>query len=451
MTKKLFGTDGIRGGANVYPMTAETALKIGAAAALFVKEKGFDSIVLGKDTRMSGDMLDAALSAGITGRGVNVLQAGVIPTPGIAFHASSIDHAGAGMVISASHNPYQDNGIKIFKGDGSKLLDSEEDVIEKKVFTINEENLPRETGRVAPLSQALDLYADFLKTTYTPPKDSKTFKIVVDCSNGAAFKVAPKVFFSPYFDPLFMGNTPDGKNINLNCGSEHTEKLSENVVAGRADLGLAFDGDADRLIAVDETGKRITGDTILAVCAKHARDSGRLEPNRIVATVMSNIGFLKAVETLGIECFITDVGDRNVLRKMAQTQAVMGGEDSGHMIFSRYHTTGDGMLTALQLISVMAETGQKLSELAGIMKIYPQVLMNVAVNSSKPDFMAIPPIADAIKYVREQLDSSGRVLVRYSGTQPLLRVMVEGPDEEDTQKYCRFICEKIRQSALKDG
>ncbi|MFO7748577.1 MAG: phosphoglucosamine mutase, partial [Desulfobacteraceae bacterium] len=397
----------------------------------------------GKDTRISGDMFETALCAGIASRGVHALVAGVIPTPGVAFLAADIKNCGAGIVISASHNPYYDNGIKIFKGDGSKLVDEEEKRIEAEIVDASREPVD-DIGTIRPLPHGTDRYAAFLKSCFALPQLSSPLKIVVDCSNGAASEVAPLVFDSPLFAPEFIFCAPDGRNINDNCGSQHTEKLSQRVLDSKADLGLAFDGDADRLIAVDETGTRITGDQILAICAKQAKKEGRLDNNSVVTTVMSNIGFLKAVESLGIDCLVTDVGDRKVLEKMAETGAVMGGEDSGHMIFSRYHTTGDGILTALRLVSVMAASGKPLSELARVMTVYPQVLMNVEVEASRPDFMEIKPIADEINRVSRELDGNGRVLVRYSGTQPLLRVMVEGPSQEKTRAYCMGICDKIR-------
>lgn len=478
--KKLFGTDGIRGLANKYPMTAIMAMKTGKAVALFVKQKGFTSIVIGKDTRISGDMLEAALSAGIASIGVNVLSAGVIPTPGVAFLASKIKEAGAGIVISASHNPYYDNGIKIFNSIGYKLSDTEENDLENFILnhdlndseehclTCNKNNGDFDTGfnigRIVSLLSADKQYAEFLKKQFklglscARPElfkensnnkgslSAKKIKLVIDCSNGAAFKVAPLVFTGPAFDSEFIFNTPDGKNINENCGSQHTEALGELVLKKNADMGLAFDGDADRLIALDENADEITGDKILAICANHAKNKGCLDNNLVVSTVMSNLGLSKTLKSLGINHLVTDVGDREVLKKMKEAGAVMGGEDSGHMIFSRCHTTGDGILTALKLISVMADTGQSLSELASIMTVYPQVLMNVEVDGSKPDFMQIKEIADEIKAIENELEDKGRVLVRYSGTQPLLRVMVEGPDQKVTQEYCKRICRKIKQN-----
>ncbi len=472
--KKLFGTDGIRGVANKYPMTALMAMRTGRALAFFVtqQEPGFSSIVIGKDTRASGDMFEAALSAGIASMGVDVLCAGVIPTPGVAFLVSGIEEAGAGIVISASHNPYYDNGIKIFNSNGYKLSDDDEEFIEDLILNheLNKDNgfnADFNPGRISVLSYADEKYAGFLKNQFKSEssfsehsawetsgervnagkmESIKKLKIVVDCSNGAASELAPLIFTKPLFDTEFIFNLPDGKNINENCGSQHTEFLKKLVLQTKADIGLAFDGDADRLIALDENADKITGDRILAICANHAKNLGRLKNNIVVSTVMSNIGLARVLESLDIKHVITDVGDREVLKKMKETGAVMGGEDSGHMIFSHCHTTGDGILTALQLVMVMLDTGKKLSELASIMKVYPQILMNVEVDPLKPDFMQIKDIADEIKAVEHELGKKGRVLVRYSGTQPLLRVMVEGPDREIINRYCRRICSKVKQT-----
>ncbi len=533
--KKLFGTDGIRGVANKYPMTPLMAMKTGRALAFFIKQQksGFSSIVIGKDTRVSGDMLEAALAAGISSMGVNVFCAGVIPTPGVAFLVSMMGEAGAGIVISASHNPYYDNGIKIFNSKGYKLKDDEEKIIEDLILNNDfnkhfnkysnehftgiiksEDNHPDNCGngeknnkngsgkgnnknggeegknkkgcgtdaefnigRISSLSYADEKYAEFLKNLLKPALSSfagselpgaepgtsgfnaelsagaskseksgsyRRLKLVIDCSNGAASEIAPLIFTGDLFDSEFIFNSPDGRNINENCGSQHTDTLGELVLKHSADIGLAFDGDADRLIALDENAEEITGDRILAICANHAKNMGRLKNNIVVSTVMSNIGLSKTLESLGIDHVTTDVGDRAVLRKMQETGAVMGGEDSGHMIFSDCHTTGDGILTALKLIIVMLDTGKKLSGLASIMKVYPQILMNVEVDPSKPDFMKIKEIADEIYAVENELEKKGRVLVRYSGTQPLLRVMVEGPEKTLTEQYCKRICSTIK-------
>lgn len=461
---KLFGTDGIRGFANIYPMTVEVALKTGLAVARFAKEHGGTAVIIGRDTRLSGDMLEAALAAGISSMGINVLTAGIIPTPGVAFLTATVKGAGAGVVISASHNPFHDNGIKVFKSGGLKLTDPEEAKIESYILEADLRltdsgdcgqkgtDSAVEPGTITTLFDASARYAEFLKTCYERGLDKKTpthpLKIVVDCSNGASYTVAPLVFKALGFDAQFIFDTPDGKNINHNCGSQHTETLAKRVVSTGADLGLAFDGDADRLIAIDEQGTRLTGDKILAICANHAKSQGRLTNNLVITTVMSNIGLSKALERLGIDHIKTGVGDREVLKEMWSTGAVMGGEDSGHMIFSEFHSTGDGILSALCLIRVMMDTQKSLSDLGTIMTVYPQVLMNVEVDPSKPDFMEIETIAREIKRVEATLNNSGRVLVRYSGTQPLLRVMVEGPDLETTRAHCQSICDAIKQAPI---
>ncbi|MFO7753101.1 MAG: phosphoglucosamine mutase [Desulfobacteraceae bacterium] len=445
MSKKLFGTDGIRGTANRYPMTCEVALKTGRAVARLVLEKGFDSAVIGKDTRKSCDMLEAALAAGITSEGVDVWSAGVIPTPAVARLAVLMENTGAGIMISASHNPYHDNGIKIFDGSGNKLSGHDQEAIESYIHK-DEIFKGSDTGRVFVMDSAVDRYGEFLLENIDTDKIQKPFKLVVDCANGAACRTAKSVFIKPLFDARFIFDAPDGMNINENCGSQHTQTLSRKVTETGADMGLAFDGDADRLIAVDEKGGEITGDRILAVCAEYMKKKGTLNNNVVVSTVMSNIGLSKFLKSREISHEITGVGDIRVKQRMTETRASIGGEDSGHMIFSSCHTTGDGLLTALKLIEIVSDTRVPLSELAGRMKVYPQILMNVQVDSSRPDFMKIQPVADEIQQVENELDGNGRVLIRYSGTQPLLRVMVEGPDHEKVREYCERICDKIRES-----
>lgn len=448
---KLFGTDGIRGMANRYPITAEMALKTGIAAAEFAKKRGYSSVIIGRDTRISGRMIEAAMCAGIASTGIDALVAGVIPTPGIAFLTSVLPEAGAGVVISASHNPYHDNGIKLFKHGGQKLTDDDENEIEDQILSqgvqpitrTDTEDLPI-VGIIRELQDASRRYSEFLVSTFTPECIGKrVLKIVVDCSNGAASKIAPQVFAHSCFKADFIFDSPDGKNINLDCGSQHTGPLSKKVTATSADLGLAFDGDSDRLIAIDEKGQVVTGDMILAICAVHAKKKGLLKNNIVISTVMSNLGLRHAFKANGIEHVMTGVGDREVLKKMDETGSVLGGEDSGHMIFKEFLPTGDGILTALRLMEVVLETGNSLSELASIMTVYPQVLMNVDVDESRPDFMGIKNIADEIHAVEKELDTSGRVLIRYSGTQPLLRVMVEGPDPGQTRDFCRRICRAV--------
>lgn len=441
----LFGTDGIRGRANQYPITCEIALKTGRAVGLFTQDSGNGAVIIGKDTRISGDMLESALAAGIASTGVDVFLAGVIPTPGVACLCRAVKGTGAGIVISASHNPYQDNGIKIFDPGGAKLSDEEEAKIE--AYILHNENVPQgRVGKITPLSDSLDRYATFLLAGFPFKKLHKRLKLIIDCSNGAASKIGHQVFHDGLFDARFIHDAPDGKNINDNCGSQHTQDLQEQVLKEKADIGLAFDGDADRLIVVDEKGCEITGDRILAICARFAQERNQLKNNIVVSTIMSNIGLSQTLAALGVQHIKSDVGDRKVLEEMKRTGAVMGGEDSGHMIFLDHHTTGDGMLSALKLLEVMIETDQRLSRLASVMTVFPQVLMNVKVNESRPDFMKIASIADTIQTIEKKLGHQGRVLIRYSGTQPLLRVMVEGPEQTTTEHYCREICRSIKEN-----
>ncbi len=448
---RLFGTDGIRGKANTYPITCEIALKAGRAVGNFVKKQGFDALVIGRDTRISGKMLEAAIAAGAASSGVDVLLAGVIPTPGVARLCACMEGVGAGVVISASHNPYFDNGIKIFGRGGVKLNDDEEIQMESQILDREGQeagSLP--VGTIRTIKDGLSTYGDFLLSTFSGAKPEQNnrseLKLVIDASNGAASKIGPMVFDRLGFETVHIHNEPDGFNINENCGSQHTESLRDQVVKTGARIGLAFDGDADRLIAVDETGHEITGDQILAICAKYAKEKGRLKNNILVTTTMSNMGLGKALDSLGITHLKSDVGDRKVLEEMKRSGAVMGGEDSGHMIFLEDHTTGDGMLSALKLLEIMVETGQPLSQLASVMTVFPQVLINVEVDPSKPDFTGIPAISDAIARVEQALGEKGRVLVRYSGTQPMIRVMVEGPDPDQTRSLCETICQAVQES-----
>jgi phosphoglucosamine mutase len=440
---QLFGTDGIRGMANTYPMTGDLAMKTGQVVGILTQQSSNSCVIIGRDTRISGQMLEAALAAGIASVGVDVMMAGVIPTPAVAYLSSAVDSCGAGIMISASHNPYYDNGIKIFQKGGIKLSDGQEADLEKMILG-PAIDLPSNIGTISAANDAQDQYAQFLVKKFNFQNNTQKLKLVIDAANGAASFCAPKIFTTDIFDVSFIHNQPNGTNINEACGSQHTQDLSDHVKKMNADLGLAFDGDADRLIAVDETGRQITGDTLLAVLAGFAKQTGKLGNNIVVSTVMSNVGFGNTLAQLGIEHEITGVGDRQVLARMKETGALMGGEDSGHMIFLDEQTTGDGLLSALKLIEVMLETQKPLSELAEIITVYPQVLINVEVDASRPDFMKVPMVADAIKAVESELGSQGRVLVRYSGTQPLLRVMVEAPEERMTRQCCEKICEAIR-------
>ncbi len=443
---ELFGTDGIRGLANQYPMTAEIALKTGRAIAKIFNGDG-NKIIIGKDTRVSGAVFEHALIAGICSMGVDVCLAGVIPTPGVAFLAASMDDVAAGIVISASHNPYYDNGIKVFKGDGYKPDNAIEEQLEKIILDDQQEQFAegiKATGQVTYLEDAGDRYQAFLKKAIDSYDDLSGIKAIIDCSNGASSLIAPDFFRAAGIDvnPLFIA--PDGVNINDNCGSQHTEAMIQKVIETKSDIGLAFDGDADRLIAVDENGRTVTGDQIIAICAKYAKEEGFLDGNCVVTTVMSNMGLVKAFRTLDIKHLMANVGDRNVMIDMLSNGAVIGGEDSGHMIFLNAHTTGDGMLSALKLLEVMHKRSMPLSELAKVMTVFPQKLVNIDVKT-KPELDSIPEISEIIKQVEDLLGDSGRVLVRYSGTQPMCRVMVEAETVEDTEKYCDMIADVIRE------
>jgi phosphoglucosamine mutase len=443
--RKLFGTDGIRGRANAYPVTPEVAINVGRAVATIFKSDTKSKIVVGKDGRISGDMLEHAIASGICSMGGNAYLAGILPTPGVAFTTSSMG-ANAGIVISASHNPYYDNGIKIFNGDGYKLSDEKEAEIEQLILDerlISADESMIDTGRVFKIDDAGNRYGNFLDKTLSEENYFRGLKVVMDCSNGATSEVAPSVFtaLGADVDALFVN--PDGKNINDNCGSQHPKVLQKNVVEKGADIGLAFDGDGDRLIAVDEKGNVATGDQILAVCAKYMKEKGFLKNNQVVSTVMSNMGLGLALKELGIHHVTTGVGDRYVLEGMISSGAVLGGEDSGHMIFLNHHTTGDGILAAIRLIEVMKTTSKPLSELCKIMRVFPQALINVEVQH-KPDLNAEPFIQDAMKSIEASLGNSGRVLVRYSGTRPLCRIMVEGPDIDETKKYCQQIADIVK-------
>jgi phosphoglucosamine mutase len=445
---KLFGTDGIRGEANHYPMDISTALSIGRAIAHTMKKKDRKfRVVLGKDTRISGDMLESALVAGITATGGEPHLVGVLPTPGIAL-LTRILQADAGIVISASHNPYRDNGIKIFSAPGFKLPDEQERRIEERILNPPmDETTPSaaEIGRPHVVEDAQERYINFLIKTFPSPSSVKGMKLVLDTANGATFKVAPAVFFELGASVETIHNHPNGLNINDNCGSQHTQDLEKHVIESGAAAGLAFDGDGDRLIAVDEKGRRITGDQILIICAEMLKDLGRLKNDLVVSTVMSNLGLRMACKRGGFSYHASKVGDRFVLEDMKRLGAVLGGEESGHMIFLEHQTTGDGILTALQLIAAMLRADKPLSELAAIMAVYPQKLINVAVKQ-KPDLAGVPEVAEAVKAAESELGDEGRVLIRYSGTESLCRVMVEGPTEAVTESHCTRIAKAVKKA-----
>ncbi len=449
---ELFGTDGIRGRANRHPVTVEVALSVGrAVGCLFGSRER--AVVVGRDTRLSGGMLENALCAGICSAGVNVTKCGVIPTPAVSYLSRTTD-AGAGVMISASHNPFYDNGIKVFDGRGYKLAVEEEQRIEELVRrpeTCPEPGEPDHTGRIRHLENAADLYRAFLSRQLTEKPCLEGVCLVLDCANGATSGIAPSLFADLGAEVHCLCHRPNGVNINDGCGSEHPENLCRAVVAHGARVGFAFDGDGDRLIAVDETGQVLTGDQVLAICAGFLKDASRLGNNIVVSTIMSNLGLSAALKNMGIRHETCDVGDRFVMQKMRQCGAVLGGEDSGHTIFLDHHTTGDGMLTALKVLEAMQTSGRRLSELARVMKRFPQVLINVDVGG-KPPLSSLDAVQTAIKTVENELGASGRVLVRYSGTQPQCRVMVEGPTEAQTRRYCQRIAGVIEaQIGAKKG
>jgi phosphoglucosamine mutase len=443
---RYFGTDGVRGVAN-RELTPELAYKLGRTGAyLLTAMNDRTSIVVGKDTRISGDLLESALVAGILSVGADVIRVGVMPTPGVAYLTRMLK-ADAGVMISASHNPVADNGIKFFGSGGFKLADEMERQIEDLLDRPGDP-LPRpvgsEVGHVLEQADAADLYAQFLTETTCERLDG--MKVVLDCANGAAAAIAPEVFRVIGANAVLLAAEPNGININADCGSTHPSALQEAVIREGAQLGLAFDGDADRLIAVDEKGELADGDHIAAILARSLLEVGKLDGRTVVTTVMSNIGFMKAMKSLNIDVVQTAVGDRNVMAAMREGGYVLGGEQSGHMIMLHHNTTGDGILTAVQLAGVMAKTGQPLSKLRSIMRSYPQLLVNVPV-ASKQGWDRNASIRRAIEEVKSKLGDDGRVLVRPSGTEPLIRIMVEGPDAALLKKYADRLADVIRKEA----
>ncbi|HVO84654.1 MAG TPA: phosphoglucosamine mutase [Syntrophobacteria bacterium] len=429
---KIFGTDGVRGIANVYPMTTEMAMQLGRGAAYIFKNKNRrPKIVIGKDTRLSGYMIENAIASGICSMGVDVLLVGPLPTPGIAFITSSM-RADAGVVISASHNPFQDNGIKFFSRDGFKLPDELEEEIEELIFSngiVHLRPTAEEVGKAFRIDDAVGRYVVFLKNSFPRDLTLDGIRIAVDCAHGAAYKVAPAVFEELGAEVVLTGVKPNGQNINAGCGSLHPEVVAKLVVESGAHIGVAFDGDADRLICADEKGRVLDGDHLMAVCAAHMLREKRLNYSTLVTTVMSNMGLEVALRSRGGCLERTAVGDRYVVERMRAGGFNLGGEQSGHVIFLDYNTTGDGILSALRLLEVMLLQGKPLSVLAAIMERYPQHLINVRVKERKP-LEAIPEVARAVRLVEEKLGDHGRVLIRPSGTEPVIRVMVEGRDRD---------------------
>ena len=442
---RLFGTDGVRGVANS-ELTSSLAYRLGRAGAYILsKDNARPVFIIGKDTRLSGDMLEDALSAGILSVGGNVIKVGILPTPAIAYLVKAYG-ADAGVVISASHNPFEYNGIKFFKGDGFKLDDDIEDSIEDIIIRntdISRDIVGDRIGkRLDADEDAMEIYAKFLESTIDV--DIKGVKLVLDCANGASYKVAEKVYSDLGADITVIGNSPDGKNINAGCGSTHPEKLQSEVVRRGAMLGLAYDGDADRLIAVDEKGRIIDGDKLICICAKMMAEKGQLKDDLVTATVMSNIGFHKYMEQMGCKVDVTGVGDRYVLEKMLETGCQIGGEQSGHIIFLNHTTTGDGILSSLMLVQAVLMSGKKPSELSDEIEIYPQVLKNARVkNENKKRYGSDEGIKAEIRKIEEEMEGQGRVLIRPSGTEPLVRVMIEGQDTERITKLAEQLAMHI--------
>jgi phosphoglucosamine mutase len=443
--RKLFGTDGVRGVANIYPMTIEIAMQIGRAIAFTVKNHARrHRIVIGKDTRVSCYMIENALAAGICSMGVDVLLVGPLPTPGISFITTSM-RADAGVVISASHNPFQDNGIKIFSHDGFKLPDEVEASMEDLIFSQKMEALrpvADEVGKAARIDDSRGRYVVFLKNTFPKDYTLDDFHIVLDCANGATYGVAPHVFEELGAKVTALSVNPDGKNINLECGALHPELMANKVKELGADIGLALDGDGDRLIVADEHGNIVDGDHIMAICALELMKQRKLNRKTLVATVMSNMGLQIAMEKMGGSMVRTGVGDRYVVECMRKEGYSFGGEQSGHLIFLDHITTGDGILAALQLLAIMKKRDRPLSELAGIMESFPQILKNVRT-SERMDVQKIPGLSEAITQHEEALAKTGRILVRSSGTEPVIRVMVEGQDKTVIEKIAGELCDVI--------
>lgn len=445
--RKLFGTDGVRGVANVYPMTAEMAMQLGRAIAyVFKKEPHRHKIVIGKDTRLSGYMLENAMVAGICSMGVDVMLVGPLPTPGIAFITSSM-RADAGVVISASHNPYQDNGIKFFSRDGFKLPDRLEAEIEDFIFNKGEQShrpTASDIGKAYRIDDAIGRYVVFSKNTFPKELTLSGLKIAVDCAHGATYKVAPEVFYELGAEVFPIAVEPDGENINYKCGSLYPEVVAKLVKEKKADIGISLDGDGDRVILVDEKGQVLDGDYLMAIVATRMLKQNALKKETLVTTIMSNMGLEDAIKRAGGKIIRVRVGDRYVVDEMLKGGYNLGGEQSGHIVFMEHTTTGDGIISALQVLAIMVKEGKRLSELSTVMQAYPQILMNIKVKEKK-DFAAAPQVAKRIREVEKKLNGSGRLSVRYSGTEPLARVMIEGKNGKEIKKMAKYIAEAIEK------
>ena len=445
MTRKYFGTDGIRGTANKFPMTAEIALKVGMAiGAKFIDGDHRHRVVIGKDTRLSGYVIEPALTAGLAAVGMDVFLVGPVPTPAVSMLTRSI-RADIGIMISASHNPYHDNGIKIFTRDGHKLSDKLEREIESLIEGDITPHLAKSEnfGRVKRLDDASNRYIEFVKNSFPKDKTLTNLKIVVDCANGASYNIAPKIFWELGAEVIEIGTNPDGFNINEKCGSTYPETLREKVLETKADIGIALDGDADRLLIVDEKGSVIDGDKLIAMIAEKLHNDGNLKRDTVVITQMSNLALENYLSYIGVSTIRSQVGDRYVLAEMRKNGCNFGGEQSGHIVLSDYSTTGDGLIAALQVLSVICETKKTVSEAFDLFELFPQILKNTKFDQSKSNPLEEKTLQDFIKEKEQELGESGRILVRKSGTENLIRVMVEGKNQHQIEKIADEIIAKM--------
>jgi phosphoglucosamine mutase len=440
MSSRLFGTDGVRGKAGEYPLDRPTVRRLGAALVRAL-EPGRAHLLIGRDTRESGVWIERELAHGARAFGAEAVSAGVIPTPAVAYLTRASDFT-AGVVISASHNPFEDNGIKVFSGGGEKFTEELERHVEAIVGDHSWSVPAGEPGPVESVS-LVEAYAAHARGVIGDPGPLRGMRIAVDCANGATTTVAPQLFRALGFDATVIGNEPDGRNINLGCGSTHPERLAQTVIEGQFQFGVAFDGDGDRAIFVDEQGQIVDGDAVMLMCARRLQAEGRLRGDAIVATVMSNIGLELALAESGIRLIRCQVGDKYVMEEMLKRNISLGGEQSGHIIFSDYLFTGDGLVTALNVLRVMRDTGRTLSDLAGDLTTYPQVLVNVRV-ARKADLRGVPALSQLIDDIEGRVAGHGRLLVRYSGTEPLLRIMLEGRDEQEIRRWANELADAVK-------
>ena len=443
MTRRYFGTDGIRGKVGQYPITPDFVLKLGWAVGRVLATDGNRKVVIGKDTRISGYMFESALEAGLAAAGVDILLLGPMPTPGIAYLTRTM-HANAGIVISASHNPFDDNGIKFFSADGTKLPDEVELAIEAELDKDMQSQDSAHLGKASRVTDAAGRYIEFCKRTLSQKLKLNGLKIVVDCANGATYDIAPRVFTELGAEVISIGDNPDGMNINAACGSTHPQDLQQTVRQHNADLGIAFDGDGDRVLMVDSQGKLVDGDELLYIIARHRQQSGKLVGG-VVGTLMTNLGLEHALAQCDIPFVRTNVGDRYVMEELLAQNWRLGGENSGHIICLDRTTTGDGIIAALQVLAAMVESEQGLGDLLASMEKYPQILINVQLDKQM-DVMSLPPVQDAMQAAEQQLADTGRILLRPSGTEPLIRVMVEGQDSTVVEQVANDLAAVVRSS-----